>query len=111
MGTYNPYYTSVIAKFCGFSKSYQVTTQFSIWDRLKELRSLSPNKVNNLTKLLSALISNKTISLAVLKVVNFAEIGTDDVAFFKGLFSSLLSNSEGVVTEIFGGFSPYRWTV
>eukprot|EP00116_Pleurobrachia_bachei_P003138 sb/3463400/ len=104
--TYNPYYTSVIGKFCGFSKNFQVTTQFSLWDRLKELQSLSPAKLSNLTKLLAALITSKTISLAVLKVVNFAEIGTDDVTFFKDLFTALLSNSEGVVTEIFGRVQP-----
>ena len=104
--TYNPYYANVIKKFCGLSKNYQITTQFSVWDRLKELDSLAPKKRNNLSMLLCSLICSKTISLSVLKIVDFTGIGNNDVEFFKDMFKSLLNESEVLITEIFGRLQP-----
>ena len=104
--TFNPYYVNVIKKFCEHSKNYQITMQFSIWDRLKDLKSLNATKTRNFILLLSSLISNKTVSLSVLKIVNFAEIGTDDVDFFKELFRKTLNVSEVLITEIFGRLQP-----
>ena len=104
--TFNPYYTNVIKKFCEHSKNYQITMQFSIWDRLKDLKSLNATKTRNFILLLSSLISSKTISLSVLKIVNFAEIGSEEVDFFKDLFRKILNVSEVVITEIFGRLQP-----
>ncbi|KAL5257458.1 hypothetical protein ACHWQZ_G012411 [Mnemiopsis leidyi] len=104
--TYNPYYTNVIKKFCEHSKNYQITMQFSIWDRLKDLKSLNATKTRNFILLLSSLISSKTISMSALKIVNFAEIGSDEVDFFKDLFRKILNVSEVVITEIFGRLQP-----
>ena len=104
--SFNPYYTNVIKKFCQYSKNYQITTQFSIWDRLKDLKSLTPLKIQNFIQLLSLLLSSKTISLAVLKIVNFAEIGSEEVDFFKVLFHKLLNESEVMISETFGRLQP-----
>ena len=104
--SFNPYYTNVIKKFCQYSKNYQITTQFSIWDRLKDLKSLGPLKTKNFILLLSFLLSSKTISLSVLKIVNFAEIGAEDVDFFKELFRKILNEPEIIISEIFGRLQP-----
>ena len=100
--TYNQYYTNVIKKFCETSKSYQITTQFSIWDRLKDLKSLNNRKTNNLCQLMVSLIKTKTVSLSMLKVVNFVDVGEADIQFLKDLFNRLLGESEILITEVFG---------
>jgi hypothetical protein len=38
--------------------------------------------------------------------VDFAEIGADDIDFFKNLFRKILNVSEVVITEIFGRLQP-----
>ena len=66
--TFNPYYAHLGQKFCEFKRSHQVTFQYSLWDRFKALSSLSKSNRSNLRKLVCHLVSNKSLSLSVLKV-------------------------------------------
>ena len=104
--TFNPYYTSIIKTFCESSKSFQITCQFAIWDRLKELDKLSETKKRNFCSVLTSLLSTKSVSLSVLKIVNFAEIEAKDVEFYKDLFTKLLDMPEMSVAEVFGRLQP-----
>ena len=66
--TFNPYYAHLGQKFCEFKRSHQVTFQYALWDRFKALSSLTKSNSINLRKLLCHLVSNKSLSLSVLKV-------------------------------------------
>lgn len=66
--TFNPYYAHLGQKFCEFKRSHQVTFQYALWDRFKALSSLTKSNRINLRKLLCHLVSNKSLSLSVLKV-------------------------------------------
>ena len=70
--TYNQYYAFLAQKLCEFQRSHQVTFQYALWDRFKSLDTLSAANRSNLSKLTSYLISNKALSLAVLRVSNHA---------------------------------------
>ena len=45
-----------------------MTFQYSLWDRLKTLDSLTPTNLINLRKLCCHLITKKALSLSILKV-------------------------------------------
>ena len=49
-----------------------VLLQYCIWDHFKELDNMEPNRFMNLAKLVAEMLSNFTLSLATLKVVNLA---------------------------------------
>lgn len=66
--TFNPYYAHLGQKFCEFKRGHQVTFQYALWDRFKSLSSLTKSNRVNLRKLVCHLISNKSLSLSVLKV-------------------------------------------
>lgn len=65
---YNPFYGALVERFCGFKKSFRLTTQFAVWDQLKELTSLKPAQRNNLAFLVADLIRLDAVQLTVLKV-------------------------------------------
>jgi len=94
---YNPYYAYLGQKFCEYNRSYQVTFQYSFWDKLKVVGNLAPHSVANLSLLIAHLIATRALSLAILKVVNFVELDKPSVKFFTRLFRQLLS---GYSTEI-----------
>jgi len=55
---------------------------------------------------LTNLLSTKSVSLSVLKIVNFAEIESKDVQFYRDLFTKLLDMPEVSVAEVFGRLQP-----
>ena len=48
---------------------FQVTFQYSLWDKFKVVSDLAPHSVNNLSRLLSHLFATRAVSLAILKVL------------------------------------------
>lgn len=94
---YNPYYAYLGQKFCEYNRSYQVTFQYSFWDKFKVVGNLAPHSVVNLSLLIVHLIASRALSLAILKVVNFVELDKPSVKLFTHLFRQLLS---GYSTEI-----------
>lgn len=97
--TFNPYYAFLGQKLCEFKRSHKVTFQFSMWDQIKALEALSPSGQTNLWKLISHLVATKALSLAVLKVVEFTELGNHGTKFVKNLLKSLLSNYSYELTK------------
>lgn len=65
---YNPFYAALLERFCSYKKTYKITTQFAIWDKIKEIQDLKMKQRHNLAFLVADLIREDTVGLAVLKV-------------------------------------------
>eukprot|EP00795_Rhopilema_esculentum_P014166 gene14166-5169_t len=104
---YNPYYAFLAQKLCEFSRSNQVTFQYSFWDRFKQISASSPHNLENLAKLLAHLFASSALSMSILKVVGFATIDKSSVRFFMRLFTVLLTEyPESTMRNVFSRISP-----
>ncbi|XP_056341351.1 LOW QUALITY PROTEIN: nucleolar MIF4G domain-containing protein 1 [Oenanthe melanoleuca] len=100
--TFNPFYAFLANKFCGHERRFQVTFQFSIWDKIRGLENLSAAAVSNLVSLLAHLIRTKSLPLSVLKVIEFSELDKPKVRFLRQVLSTLLTKAdEEEITDIF----------
>ncbi|XP_011248078.1 nucleolar MIF4G domain-containing protein 1 isoform X1 [Mus musculus] len=68
--TYNPFYAFLASKFCDYERRFQMTFQFSIWDKFRDLENLPDTKFSNLVHLLAHLLRTKSLPLSVLKASN-----------------------------------------
>ncbi|XP_054048614.1 nucleolar MIF4G domain-containing protein 1 isoform X1 [Rissa tridactyla] len=92
--TYNPFYAFLAGKFCECDRRFQVTFQFSIWDKIKDLENLSAAAVSNLVSLLAHLLRTKSLPLSVLKVIEFSELDKPKVRFLRQVLSMLLIKTD-----------------
>ncbi|KFV95862.1 Nucleolar MIF4G domain-containing protein 1, partial [Eurypyga helias] len=92
--TYNPFYAFLADKFCEYERRFQVTFQFSIWDKIRDLDNLSAAAISNLVSLLSHLIRTKSLPLSVLKVIEFSELDKPKVRFLRQVLSMLLMKTD-----------------
>ncbi|KAM7071969.1 nucleolar MIF4G domain-containing protein 1 [Acridotheres tristis] len=100
--TFNPFYAFLADKFCGYERRFQVTFQFSIWDKIRDLENLSAAAISNLISLLAHLIRTKSLPLSVLKVIEFSELDKPKVRFLRQVLSTLLTKAdEEEITDIF----------
>nr|CAD7598339.1 unnamed protein product [Timema genevievae] len=99
---FNPYYGVLAQKLCDYDRKFQMTLQFSLWDRLKELSTMKLQQTSNLAKLLTHLLLEKGLPISVLKVVQFVDIDKPAVRFLRQvLLGVLLCSSEEVCVEVF----------
>ncbi|XP_039943047.1 nucleolar MIF4G domain-containing protein 1 [Hirundo rustica] len=100
--TFNPFYAFLASKFCGYERRFQVTFQFSIWDKIRDIENLSAAAISNLVSLLAHLIRTKSLPLSVLKVIEFGELDKPKVRFLRQVLSTLLTKAdEEEITDIF----------
>jgi nucleolar MIF4G domain-containing protein 1 len=100
--TYNPYYATVIERFCNFHKRFILTTQYAVWDRIKELESLKKRQRINFAFFVSDLIRLSAVQLQVLKVVNFGTIDPTTTAFLRRVFYRFLAKTtDSALVEMF----------
>ncbi|XP_010137022.1 PREDICTED: nucleolar MIF4G domain-containing protein 1, partial [Buceros rhinoceros silvestris] len=92
--TYNPFYAFLASKFCQYERRFQVTFQFSIWDKIRDLENLSAAAITNLVSLLAHLIRTKSLPLSVLKVIEFSELDKPKVRFLRQVLSMLLIKTD-----------------
>ncbi|XP_054246171.1 nucleolar MIF4G domain-containing protein 1 [Indicator indicator] len=92
--TYNPFYAFLANKFCEYERRFQVTFQFSIWDKIKDLENLSVTAISNLVSLLAHLLRTKSLPLSVLKVIEFSELDKPKVRFLRRVLSMLLIKTD-----------------
>ncbi|MGH0183842.1 UNVERIFIED_CONTAM: hypothetical protein FKN15_013125 [Acipenser sinensis] len=91
-----------------FGTHYQrkMTFQFSMWDKFRDLANLSSTSFSNLVHLLVHLLKKKSLSLSVLKVIEFSELDKPKVQFLRQLLSKLLCEMEPEeLKDIFGRIS------
>ncbi|XP_063159453.1 nucleolar MIF4G domain-containing protein 1 [Candoia aspera] len=100
---YNPFYAYLSAKFCEYERRFQMTFQFSMWDKIRDLGNLSAAAFSNLVNLLTHLLKTKSLSLTVFKVVEFSELDKPKVHFLRQVLSALFLKAEQEeLNHIFG---------
>uniref|UniRef100_A0A8C3RWS8 Nucleolar MIF4G domain-containing protein 1 n=1 Tax=Chelydra serpentina TaxID=8475 RepID=A0A8C3RWS8_CHESE len=101
--TYNPFYAYLANKFCEYDRRFQMTFQFSIWDKIRDLGNLSTITFSNLVSLLAHLLKTKSLSLSVFKVIEFSELDKPKVHFLRQVLYILLIKTDlEELTSIFG---------
>uniref|UniRef100_A0A8C5WCF6 Nucleolar MIF4G domain-containing protein 1 n=1 Tax=Leptobrachium leishanense TaxID=445787 RepID=A0A8C5WCF6_9ANUR len=104
--TYNPFYAFLSSKFCEYDRRFQMTFQFSMWDKFRDLENLAATAFTNLVNLLSHLIKSKSLPLSVFKVIEFSELDKFRVSFLRQVLHKLLMDAEVEdLAQIFGKIS------
>ncbi|XP_032955135.1 nucleolar MIF4G domain-containing protein 1 isoform X1 [Rhinolophus ferrumequinum] len=92
--TYNPFYAFLASKFCAYERRFQMTFQFSIWDKFRDLENLPATNFSNLVHLVGHLLKTKSLPLSILKVVEFSELDKPRVHFLRKVLYMLLMETE-----------------
>ncbi|ORX58919.1 ARM repeat-containing protein, partial [Hesseltinella vesiculosa] len=103
--TFNPYYVFVSERMCQLNHSYKVTFQYCLWDFLRDLglqdiggleRTSSSgsevrlNRIVNLGKFFGMLFAKQTLSLSILRTINFISLTQKAQVFLDIVFSHML---------------------
>lgn len=91
--TYNPFYALIASKFCLLARPYQVTTQFALWDKFKELPkgTCKTHEISNLAAFLYDMFLKSALPLQVLKGLDFSLTSPHTFAFLRLLVVRLLT--------------------
>ncbi|KAE8279799.1 Nucleolar MIF4G domain-containing protein 1 SGD1-like protein [Larimichthys crocea] len=104
--TFNAYYAVLGEKFCSQDRRFQMTFQFSLWDKFRELSNLSASTFNNLVQLVTRFLQRKCLSLSILKVIEFGELDKPTVRFLRQVLTKLLKETDpDDLASIFGRIS------
>ncbi|XP_051559599.1 nucleolar MIF4G domain-containing protein 1 [Myxocyprinus asiaticus] len=104
--SFNRFYAVLAEKFCSHDRRFQMTFQFSLWDKFKDLANLSSRSFSNLVQLVTHLLHRKCLSLSILKAIEFGELDKPKVKFLKQIFLKLLGETEPEdLVNIFGRIS------
>ena len=99
---FNPYYAHLMHKLCNSHRRFQMATQFALWDRFQDLNNLSQLHLAHLAKLVVHLVAEQATTLAVLKVIQFADMDRVLVRFLRHILLGLLLHpSEAAVQSAF----------
>jgi len=88
--TYNLFFEELACSLCSFRHQFKFTFQLSFWDTFKELEEMKPRRAANLARMLSYLVAQYSLSLAILKPVDFTALGDQGVLFFNIFFNFFL---------------------
>ncbi|XP_026071376.1 nucleolar MIF4G domain-containing protein 1-like [Carassius auratus] len=103
---FNRFYAVLAEKFCSHDRRFQMTFQFSLWDKFKDLANLSSRSFSNLVHLVTHLLHRKCLSISILKAIEFGELDKPKVKFLKQILSKLLKETEPEdLVNIFGRIS------
>ncbi|KAJ3793002.1 hypothetical protein GGU11DRAFT_818847 [Lentinula aff. detonsa] len=129
---YNPYYTLVCQHLCTISHSYKVTLQYCLWDFFRDLgetnvggaevikglqggggetfrvESISPTRMKNLAEAYAWWIAKDSVTLAVLKPLDFTMLKPQTEIFLRQLFTYLFLSSQSKSPLIGTKTSLYR---
>ncbi|XP_032455421.1 nucleolar MIF4G domain-containing protein 1 homolog [Nasonia vitripennis] len=87
---FNPYYAVLLQKFCEYDRKYQMTIQYTLWDKLKMLDSFKSKQVINMAKMMSYLFIQKALPLSILKVIQLGELDAATMKLFKKIMLDIL---------------------
>ncbi|XP_033762079.1 nucleolar MIF4G domain-containing protein 1-like isoform X2 [Pecten maximus] len=97
--SFNPFYAYLLQKFCEYDRRFQMTFQFTMWDKFKEMSNLSERNRDNLARTVLHLLATKAVSLSLFKVVEFGGLDKIMVRFMKHVLRGLLLDYPDDVTE------------
>jgi nucleolar MIF4G domain-containing protein 1 len=103
---YNPYYSIIAQKFCDYNRKFLLAIQFSLWDKIKSIESLSIKQVSNLARFIIHLIENGNLPVSVLKVIEFSQIEKTTLRFLRQVMLGLLLIDEEKFHKIFERIAP-----
>lgn len=99
---FNPYYAVLAERFCVYDRKYQLTIQYMLWDKFKILDNYDAKQLTNLAKFLTHLFIQKSLSISVLKVLNFAELDKQIMKLVRQIIIGiLLSKNEEECLQVF----------
>ncbi|XP_052186398.1 uncharacterized protein LOC127797491 isoform X2 [Diospyros lotus] len=101
---FNKYYSVLAAQLCRHDKEHRTTLQFCLWDHFKDLESMQLIRSRNLSHFVAEMIASFTLSLSVLKVVDFSDatqLTGKRIIHFKMLFEAIFERPDGLVWNIF----------
>ncbi|XP_071341105.1 nucleolar MIF4G domain-containing protein 1 [Trachinotus anak] len=104
--TFNAFYAVLGEKFCSHDRRFQMTFQFSLWDKFRELANLPSSTFNNLVQLVTRFLQRNCLPLSILKVIEFGELDKPTVRFLRQVLTKLLKETEPEdLANIFGRIS------
>ncbi|KAJ7285115.1 hypothetical protein C8J57DRAFT_1290481 [Mycena rebaudengoi] len=125
--SYNPYYTLVCQHLCRSSHSYKITLQFCLWDFLRDLgevtvggaeviknlkedegfdvKNISTTRMRNVAKAYGWWIAKDSVTLAVLKPIDFTDLKPQSRDFLKELLIQVFVCSQ-VATPVVANAVP-----
>lgn len=99
---FNPYYAILAQKLCEYNRKYQLTIQYSLWDKLKTLESYGTKQLKNLARFLTHLFIEKSLALSVLKVIQFTELDKHTMKLLSQIILGiLLYKNEQACLQVF----------
>lgn len=99
---FNPYYAILAQKLCEYNRKYQLTIQYTLWDKLKTLETHDNKQLFNLTQFLIHLLIEKCLALSVLKVIHFTELERHTMKFLRQIMLGiLLHENEQACIQVF----------
>ncbi|XP_015186213.1 PREDICTED: nucleolar MIF4G domain-containing protein 1 homolog [Polistes dominula] len=99
---FNPYYAILAERFCVYDRKYQLTIQYMLWDKFKILDNYNAKQLTNLAKFLIHLFIQKSLSISILKVLNFAELDKQTMKLVRQIMIGiLLTKNEEDCLEVF----------
>ncbi|KAL3832507.1 hypothetical protein ACJMK2_024144 [Sinanodonta woodiana] len=96
---FNPFYAYLGQKFCEADRRFQISFQFSLWDKFKELKNYSEHNRSNLGKLITHLLATKAMSLSLFKTISFGTLEKPMVHLLKQILTDLLLNYPDSIVE------------
>ena len=101
---FNPYYAYLSQHLCSSAREIQITFQYTLWDKIKNLSEMTNIQTTNFIKLIIHLVQAKSLSISILKVISFNEIDKVTSKFLKKILSIIIFDlSEESIVSIFKG--------
>ncbi|KAF7706748.1 hypothetical protein HF521_020002 [Silurus meridionalis] len=92
--SFNVFYAVLAEKFCMHDRRFQMTFQFCLWDKFKEMATLSSSSFMNLVQMVTHLLTKNSLSLSILKAIEFGELDKPRVKFLRQVLSKLLQQTQ-----------------
>ncbi|XP_026803383.3 nucleolar MIF4G domain-containing protein 1 [Pangasianodon hypophthalmus] len=92
--SFNGFYAVLAEKFCAHDRRFQMTFQFCLWDKFKDLATLSSSSFTNLVQMVTHLLTKNSLSLSILKAIEFGELDKPKVKFLRQILSKLLQQTQ-----------------
>ncbi|KAF3776825.1 Nucleolar MIF4G domain-containing protein 1, partial [Nymphaea thermarum] len=101
---FNKYYSVLASKLCSYDKNHKFTLQYCLWDHFKQLDSMELRRSVNLARFVAEMLASFSLSLALLKVVEFSNTKTltpKRVMHFRLLVESIFEYPDDQIWNIF----------
>lgn len=105
---FNPYYNFITQKLSEHNRKFVLAFQYAVWDKVKELPSLTPKQINNLAKFTCYLIESGILPISILKIIEFDKMENLYVKFLRNVMIGILMCDEDKFHTIFQRISAVK---